>query len=101
MAGYFPIFADGDRLLIFLRVFLRFAVPWPYPETIYCVPILLARIALRKLTRTTSSPSTLVDVARESIPIDDLRLIIREIIRPWNWGVRNGALISSGVHLCK
>ena len=35
---------DRDRLLIFIRVFLRFTVPRPYPETIYgnyvCVELL-------------------------------------------------------------
>ena len=43
----FHIFVDGDRLLIFLRVFLRFAVP----ETIYgnSVCVELINIYLREI----------------------------------------------------
>ena len=29
-AGYFTVFVNGDRLLIFLLIFPRFAVPRPY-----------------------------------------------------------------------
>ena len=45
--GYYPIFVDGDRLLIFLRVFLRFAVPGPYSETIYGNTVCVELITLR------------------------------------------------------
>ena len=64
--------------MIFLRVFefLRFAVPRPYPETIYgssvCVKLIIKSQSLINSSRS-SSPSTSVDVARESIPVDDLR----------------------------
>ena len=89
------MFVDGDRLLIFLR----FAVPRPYPEIIYgnsvCVELLIKSLSGNESPRNSSrssTPSTPVDGAVASIPVDDLTgmdllLIIREIIRLWNWGV--------------
>ena len=98
-AEYSPLLLDGDRLLIFLRIILWFAVPRPYTETIYdnsvCVDLMLSRNRSPRNSSRSSPPSTCIDGAGSwrIIPVDDLRemdlrLLITDNIHLWNWGVR-------------